>query len=147
MRQARIRMQNDSSFDSWRTRPRRRLLVLGVALGLLAYVAGETARLPLLTLGGLILFGAAALLVRVTTRGVADYPADALDERQIAVRDNSYLQAYRFLGGVVAVALLAVIAFAGPVVSRQVLLTALTATIFALVAAPSCVVAWTEKEA
>lgn len=41
-------------------------------------------------------------MARVSARAIADAPAELLDERLLAMRDNSYYEAYRLLGVVVS---------------------------------------------
>ena len=67
-------------------------------LSLAAYMAGETAGYPVVTVAGFILFACAAVMVRRATGEVADKPSEYLDERQVAVRKRSYLMAYRLTG-------------------------------------------------
>jgi hypothetical protein len=50
--------------------------------------------------GVLLLIG--YLLLRTSVRHVADSPDELLDERQIALRDRSYLHAYRWLAGILS---------------------------------------------
>lgn len=51
--------------------------------------------------GGLVFFLAYFLLRRLVQEA-ADLPNDRLDEREVAARDRSYLEAYRMLGAAVA---------------------------------------------
>ncbi len=119
----------------------------GMLLSLAAYMAGEMAGYPVVTLAGLILFFGAAVMVRRTTDSVADKPAKDLDERQVEVRNLSYLMAYRLTAAMVVIAMLAAIVFGAEAISKQVVLTVLSGMLFFSLVAPSCVVAWTEKEA
>ncbi len=123
------------------------MLVSGMLLSLAAYMAGEMAGYPVVTLAGLILFFGAAVMVRRTTDSVADKPAKDLDERQVEVRNLSYLMAYRLTAAMVVIAMLAAIVFGAEAISKQVVLTVLSGMLFFSLVAPSCVVAWTEKEA
>lgn len=141
---------NDQRFPSWRTQPRRRFLVVALCLGLLAFLAAQPLDNPFLALAGLLTFLATWLMLRLTTRGVADLPDPALDERQVFVRDRSYLHAYRIVGASLAVLVIA--AEAWHVITRAPipadLVTRVCSTfLFLALAAPSCVVAWTETEA
>ncbi|MFC6239621.1 hypothetical protein [Longivirga aurantiaca] len=43
-------------------------------------------------------------LLRVSVRTIADLPGEYLDEQQLAVRNASYVESYRYLGGAVALA-------------------------------------------
>jgi hypothetical protein len=58
------------------------------------------------TLGGLLLL-IGYLLIRTSVRHIADSPDELLDERQIALRDRSYLHSYRIISSVFALALVA----------------------------------------
>lgn len=61
-----------------------------------------TDRLPLF-----LVAGALGWVVRTAVRSVADLPDEDIDERQIALRDRTYLVAYRILATTVAWLLLA----------------------------------------
>jgi hypothetical protein len=94
----------------WRSHPR-----LLVALALLScaaiYAAGFTsghAAAALSIVGGLAWFPVYFLL-RSQVQEAADLPDERLDEREIGLRDRSYLEAYRLLGGAVAVSLVVAI--------------------------------------
>jgi general stress protein CsbA len=58
------------------------------------------------TLGGLLLL-TGYLLLRTSVRHIADSPDELLDERQIALRDRSYLHAYRIISSIFALLLVA----------------------------------------
>jgi general stress protein CsbA len=58
------------------------------------------------TLGGLLLL-TGYLLLRTSVRHIADSPDELLDERQIALRDRSYLHSYRIISSVFALLLVA----------------------------------------
>jgi hypothetical protein len=85
----------------------------------------------------------------MAVRGIADAPDELLDERQVQIRNTSYRYAYLAMGYLV-LALLALIFF-GPEVSLfedegndgSLLLIA---SLFALAAAPSMILAWREKD-
>ena len=49
------------------------------------------------------------LLLRVSVRSIADLPERFLDERQLKLRNRTYLTAYQLIGGVVSVAALALL--------------------------------------
>jgi drug/metabolite transporter (DMT)-like permease len=51
----------------------------------------------------------AYLLLRREVQEAADLPDDRLDEREISLRNSSYLSAYRFLGATLALSLLLVV--------------------------------------
>jgi uncharacterized membrane protein len=144
------KLLNDTRLSSWRSRDRRRLLVVGVGLGLVGYPLGSLMDWPVVSLIALLLFVTSWLMVRVTTRGVADLPDSVLDERQVGVRDRSYLYAYRLIGGALAVGALALIACDAmrmKTVSTEVVQVAFSFCLFLALAAPGCIVAWLEKEA
>ncbi len=127
----------------------RRMLVLGACAGLAMYFAGWPLHRPWITLAGLILFAACGVLLRMATRNLADLPAEALDERQWAVRNALYVTAYRITGGLMAVLSLACVAASVSGVRQvdlELVTHALLTALFAAIVAPSCVLAWTEKE-
>ncbi len=135
--------------SSFATQPRRRLMVVLVAVSLIGYMIGDLLDNPLLTLISLLAFLGGALLLRLTTQGVADLPDAALDERQVSVRNSAYLRAYRVLGGAVALVVIGMFVWEllklGPVPVATVQLMT-TSCLFLAMVAPSCVVAWWEKE-
>ncbi len=99
---------------------------------------------------GLVLFLAFALLLRITTRGVADLPASVLDERQLAVRNATYVMAYRITGGLFAVLAIVCIGLNWmdhAQISTAASLQTLLGALFIAIVTPSCLVAWTEREA
>lgn len=98
-----LKSQSDTRFNFLRTRKSRRLLVF--VLAVLTVLVSISSLLPnkaasyVGTLGGLLLlFG--YLLIRTSVRHIADSPDELLDERQIALRDRSYLHAYRIISSV-----------------------------------------------
>jgi cellobiose-specific phosphotransferase system component IIC len=139
-----------TGFARWRTQKRRRIQVAS-ALGALAlYTGGALLGFPVASLFGLVVFLAFAMLLRVTTRGLADLPGSVLDERQLAVRNAIYVAAYRVTGGLFAV--LAVICIALSWMNRAQISTAaslqaILGALFLAIVTPSCLVAWTEREA
>ena len=139
-----------SSFAAWRTQKRRRIQVAVALAALVLYLAGSLLGFPVASLFGLILFIAFALLLRITTRGLADLPGSVLDERQLAVRNAIYVSAYRVTGGLLAV--LAIICIVLSWMNRAQISTAaslqtLLGALFLAIILPSCLVAWTEREA
>ena len=105
------RLQRDVRFQWLRTRGARLVLVAVTALLCIAV-------LPAFTLGGGVigsvvtaLAGLGWWLLRVSVRTVADLPDRFLDERQRAVRDRAYLDAYRIfawiVGGLATIGLIA----------------------------------------
>ena len=105
-----IKSQNDTRFNFLRTRKSRRLMIAG--LSLLTVLVALSSALPTKassyvgTLGGLLLL-IGYLLLRTSVRHIADSPDELLDERQIALRDRSYLHSYRIISSVFTVALVA----------------------------------------
>ena len=92
----------------------RRILVTlmyGVYLGLIAYWSylpsdmpdGQLATAQWLTLAGLVTFIVSYLVLNVSTQGLADryrktFTGQALDERQLLLRNQAYFLAYLSLG-------------------------------------------------
>lgn len=102
--------QNDTRFNYLRTRKSRRAMVLVLSF-LTVLVAFSSALSPKASsyvgaLGGLTLL-VGYLLIRTSVRHIADSPDELLDERQIALRDRSYLHSYRIISSVFALALVA----------------------------------------
>lgn len=98
------KLMADTAYDRYRTRRARVLLVVGyLALLVLIPVAylGINQFVGLLVV--LVTAGVWSLL-RVSVRTIADLPDEYLDERQLAVRNASYVESYRYLGGAVALA-------------------------------------------
>jgi hypothetical protein len=98
------RLMSDTRYDGFRTR-RARLLLVGGYLALLVLV--PVAYVGINQFVGLVvvLVGAGVwALLRVSVRTIADLPDEHLDERQLAVRNESYVESYRYLSGTVAVA-------------------------------------------
>jgi len=105
-----IKSQNDTRFNFLRTRKSRRLMIAG--LSLLTVLVALSSALPTKassyvgTLGGILLL-TGYLLLRTSVRHIADSPDELLDERQIALRDRSYLHSYRIISSVFALLLVA----------------------------------------
>jgi general stress protein CsbA len=105
-----IKSQNDTRFNFLRTRKSRRLMIAG--LSLLTVLVALSSALPTKTssyvgtLGGILLL-IGYLLLRTSVRHIADSPDELLDERQIALRDRSYLHAYRIISSIFALLLVA----------------------------------------
>jgi ABC-type transport system involved in cytochrome bd biosynthesis fused ATPase/permease subunit len=106
------RLMADTHYDGLRTRPARVALVIGyvacLALVAVCYLAlGSFAGI----LAVLLAIGVWVLL-RLSVRTIADLPEDYLDERQAALRNEVYVEAYQWLGGLVGLlASAAIIAF------------------------------------
>jgi hypothetical protein len=121
------KLMADTTFDRIRTR-RARLLLVGGFLTLLVFI--PVAYLWLGQLAGLvavILTAGVWGLLRVSVRTIADLPDDYLDERQLAMRNASYVESYRYLGGAVTLAatagLIAFVVKAGELDTWEVTLT------------------------
>jgi hypothetical protein len=106
------RLMADNSFAKLRTRGARVALVVVATLLIVVMV-------PAWTLAGSIvgIFAAVAAagtwwLLKLSVRDVADLPDRFLDERQLAVRNQVYVEAYRwFAGGTVILASVGIVAF------------------------------------
>lgn len=95
------RIMANTRYDRLRTRGARIALVVGY-LTCLALTA--VSYLVIGSLAGLLAVLLAAVvwaLLRVSVRTIADLPEDYLDERQAALRNAAYVEAYRWLGGFV----------------------------------------------
>lgn len=105
-----IKSQNDTRFNFLRTSKSRRIMIVG--LSVLTLILALSSALPTKTssyvgtLGGIILL-VGYLLLRTSVRHIADSPDELLDERQIALRDRSYLHSYRIITSVFALILVA----------------------------------------
>ena len=105
-----LKSQSDTRFNFLRTRQSRRWMI--GALTVLTILVALSSALPTKassdvgTLGGLLLL-IGYLLIRTSVRHIADSPDELLDERQIALRDRSYLHSYRIISSVFAFALVA----------------------------------------
>jgi hypothetical protein len=98
----------DSTWNWTRTPSARRLLVVVATAAWLVtcaifWFAEVWGLIPL------ALSFALYLLLRVSVRSIADLPERFLDERQLKLRNRTYLQAYQLIGGVVSVAALALL--------------------------------------
>jgi len=96
------KLMADTAYDRYRTRRARLLLVAGY-LALLVLI--PVAYLGVGQFAGLVVVMLTAgvwSLLRVSVRTIADLPDDYLDERQLAVRNASYVESYRYLGSAVA---------------------------------------------
>lgn len=96
------KLQEDTSFD-WARKP--------TVMRFLAYFTGLAAAVtPLAFLAGSIPGVAAAavmfagyFVLRAATRAVAELPDRYLDERELAVRNSTYVKAYQSLAGMVGI--------------------------------------------
>lgn len=134
---------NDTRWNGLRRRPVRRLMVVSFSLlaALLMVTSIDFGSDGELISGVSFLVLAVALFVgyfalRTSVRQLADAPDDLLDERQISIRNEMYLHAYRLT----AVLLIAAMIVALVGVSRWENLWFATAMVMA--ALPSMVLAW-----
>jgi uncharacterized membrane protein len=143
-------MQDESRLPAFRSQKRRRLLVVVAMFGLLTDMVADHLDASLIQLLGLAIFVGAALAVRIVSRSIADAPEELLDERQRSVQKDAYLHAYRIVGAVVAVLGLVAIGFDIAKVRRVVMEDVGIigrGLLFLMIALPSCVLAWTERDA
>ncbi|WP_222193030.1 hypothetical protein [Modestobacter italicus] len=152
--QRRAARLDDPRYESIRTPRIRRRLVAGMC-GLLV----AEAALFLLAEPALVLFavGMAVLLVafvlclgmlKSSTRGVEELPADALDERQWQLRGEAYARAYRIGFGLLTAELVAVFVWvvAGwPTPGTGVLIGALLLPFHVGLVLPTLVTAWSRE--
>ena len=105
-----LKSQSDTKYNYLRTRRSRRIMVIGISLltTLVTFSAwlSEKASSYISALGGLLLL-IGYLLIRTSVRHIADSPDELLDERQIALRDRSYLHSYRIIGSVFSLFIIA----------------------------------------
>ena len=105
-----IKSQKDTRFNYLRTRKSRRAMIAGLTL--MTILVALSSALPskvssyVGTLGGLVLLSG-YLLIRTSVRHIADSPDELLDERQIALRDRSYLHSYRIISSIFALIIVA----------------------------------------
>jgi hypothetical protein len=138
----------------------RRLLVLVALLGYPLFVGAWAGlggdRIPVLAWGlmvGLLgagVLGASWALYRFR-RAMAQAPNAMLDERQVAVRDRAYLDAYRLFTSItllvlVVAAIGADLADVSVELSFEVLQPIIWGTILYAIVLPSAVVAWREPD-
>ena len=148
-----LKSQSDTRFNFLRTRQSRRWMI--GALTALTILVALSSALPTKassyvgTLGGLLLL-TGYFLIRTSVRHIADSPDELLDERQIALRDRSYLHSYRIISSVFALLLIAL--FIRIDLSENVFEISDwwgTGTWFSLImlmaGLPSMVVAWLDK--
>jgi hypothetical protein len=142
--------------ERWRPLPRRRMLVAMALTGWVVYVVGQavddpaaSVAWPLGSLVGLLVMWGAWGVLRGAIRSMADLPDERLDERQIQVRDRSYLHAYRIVGGLGAalgIVTIGMDALDVRTVPTDWLQTTAFGLMFLMMVLPSCVVGWQETE-
>jgi len=105
-----IKSQNDTRFNYLRTRNSRRIMI--AVMSFLTVLVTFSSALPskassyVGVLGGLLLL-IGYLFIRTSVRHIADSPDELLDERQIALRDRSYLHSYRIISSIFVIILVA----------------------------------------
>lgn len=111
----RARRLDDPRFERWRSPGARRWLVVAM-LGLLAVEAALlmlAARAPWVFLGAFVVLVLAFVLclgvLKASTRGVEELPAERLDERQAQLRGIVYARSYK-IGSWLLIAALVVVA-------------------------------------
>jgi hypothetical protein len=145
------RAQRDQRFQWLRSRKVRRALVIMSALLCVGIIPGFAQGGAIV---GIVVTIAAALswwALRISVHTVADLPDRFLDERQRAIRDRAYLDAYRIYASIIGgLATIGLVMFVFVSESEAVTLTttwnqALGGVLFILILAsalPSMVVAW-----
>lgn len=96
------RLMADTSYDRFRTRRARVLLVVGYLALLVLIPVGYLAIHQFVGLLVVIVAAGVWSMLRVSVRTIADLPDEYLDERQLAVRNASYVESYRYLASFVA---------------------------------------------
>lgn len=105
-----LKSQSDTRFNYLRKRRSRRMMIailtlLTIIVALSSFLPGKSSSY-VGTIGGLLLL-VGYLLIRTSVRHIADSPDELLDERQIALRDRSYLHSYRIIATVFSLILVA----------------------------------------
>jgi hypothetical protein len=93
----------DTKFQALRSRPARIVLAVSMA-ALIALI--PAAWILLGSIAGLVAVGLGIVvwwLLRMSVRLVADLPEEYLDERQTELRNRTYVEAYRWFGGLVII--------------------------------------------
>lgn len=155
----------DSKFRWLRSQRNRRLIVVIVAIGISLIsmgsywtsikaaleISSDTGFIILLIVAMFVIFAVLVgySLLRVSVRGIAEAPNELLDERQIAVRNDSFRHAYYIMGYITMVLIL--VMTTGPELrlfqevgndGSYLLIAAL----FAYSSLPSMVLAWREGD-
>ena len=148
------RIQHDHKFQWLRTRSVRRTLVIISALLCIGIIPGFAQGGAIVGVLVAIAAGASWWLLRISVRTIADLPDRFLDERQRAIRDRAYFNAYRIFASIIGgLATVTMVVFVLVSQSDAVTLTitwnlAMGGVMFVLVLAsalPSMVVAWQES--
>lgn len=142
---------SDTKYDWIRTEARRRLLVIITFALVLAYGLSNYFDLVFVTLPALIGYMICLWLLRMSVRGITDYPDDIVDERMREKRGYTYRYAY--LGVMILISAYMVIYIANQVLAKPGYVSPITADqlhdmcfafFFAGLALPSALYAWTE---
>lgn len=106
------RLMADTHYDWLRTRRARLTLVAGYVICLVLIAACYLALGSIAGILAVLLAIGVWVLLRLSVRTIADLPDDYLDERQAAMRNAAYVEAYQWLGGSVGtLASLGLVAF------------------------------------
>jgi hypothetical protein len=159
-------LNDENSKYRWlRPQRNRRILVMLMGLGLVLTSMGSywptlKSSLNISSGVGLIIYSVTAIFVilavvggysflRIAVRSIADAPDELLDERQIAVRNNSFRYAYYAMGYLIAGLLIFMLS--GPDLKLfqpegNDGSYAIVAVLFAFASMPSMVMAWRERD-
>ena len=144
---------HDERFDWLRTPHARRGLVIATVAVLILYLMSNLLEWPFITLGALVAFGFLLWGLRIASRTIMDLPDEFIDERMRARRGEVYRYAY--IGAVCLLCCPLAIDIGMKLISGFTEISSLTPTqwldftltiMFALVALPSMLFAWTEAE-
>lgn len=143
---------SDTRFDFLRPLERRRMLVIVSYALVLAYGVLNHFDQPLWVLPTLITWGISLWLLRLSTRGITDYPDELVDERMREVRGLTYR--YAFMGCIIFMSVFMIIYIANQLLAKGGSVEYITADqlhdmsfclFFACMALPSAIYAWNEK--
>jgi hypothetical protein len=145
------RALGDTRWDSIRSAPRRRWLVVAWVAAVGGAVGGALSGRAILVVVAIAVLAAVVALLRLSVRNMADLPEEWVDERVVAVRNRAYWLAYVTLSSLVAfVALVAWIAADASRMAWQPTADQLHAFLWGIfglaIGLPSAVLAWTEPE-
>ncbi|MEL7312641.1 MAG: hypothetical protein AAFN07_14100 [Pseudomonadota bacterium] len=143
---------HDTRYDFVRPLGRRRALVVLVFTLLAAYAVLNYFDYPEFVLPVFLLWGVSLWLIRMSTRGIVDYPDEIVDERMRSVRGQTYR--YAFMGACVFMSAYMVFYIANQLMAKQGWVLPTTADqmhdlsfclFFACMSLPSAIYAWNEK--
>ena len=139
------------------SRGRRRLLVLAIYIGLVAYtttalIEGNSWWITVGLLGAATTVVIHGWLLLPFTQKIADKEESDLDERQVDIRNRAHRKAYQILGSVVIAALLYMnisLDYFGnplwtPAITDENVSTVLIGTIWLVITLPTSIIAWNE---